>query len=285
MNYRNTKWAEEVLSLQNDNGVWNHFHTLSIPNRKYPLSTEQALRRLYVLGYRIDDAPIEKAVSFMCDCLAGKKIMPDMREKLLDWDIFTELMLSTWIRKFTLEDKKANLIAEKWAEIVGSGFMNGSYDKEASVKRYYKIYPNSPKGERLVNFLASFYQISLIANILDDKTEQVYFDYVLNNDDGIGYLANNAPLKNLPQDFKSKLASRYLAAMELLSKYNNVNCKNKILFVIHWLESQKDSNGQWDMGNAVTSLRGRRPWRTPSKEGLIHQITSHSRRGAERARA
>jgi hypothetical protein len=251
MNYKNTKCAEKILSLQNDNGVWNHFHALSIPNNKHPLSTEQALRRLYILGYRIDDAPIEKAVSFMCDCLAGKKVMPDIREKLLDWDVFTELMLSTWIRKFTLEDKKANLIAEKWAEIVSSGFINGIYDRKASVKSYYKLYPSSPKGQRLVDFLASFYQVSLIANVLDDKTEQAYFNYVLNNDDGIGYLANNAPLKNLPQDFKSKLSSRYLAAMELLVNYHNVNCKNKIQFVIYWLESQKDSKGEWDMGNSV----------------------------------
>ena len=44
----------------------------------------------------------------MSDCLSGKREIPDQREKLADWDVFTSLMLSTWIRRFTkdLEERR-----------------------------------------------------------------------------------------------------------------------------------------------------------------------------------
>ena len=89
--YKDSIWAKEIIARQNREGSWGFFHTLSEP-RKYPITTEQALRRLQNLGYTIYDEPIEKAVSYMSDCLAGKKQIPDRREKLHDWDIFTNLM-------------------------------------------------------------------------------------------------------------------------------------------------------------------------------------------------
>ncbi len=72
MMYKNSKWAKEILCLQYDEGMWGYFHTLSEP-RKHPVTTEQALRRLQILGYTIDDEPIQKAVEYMNDCLIGYK--------------------------------------------------------------------------------------------------------------------------------------------------------------------------------------------------------------------
>jgi len=74
--YKNSKWASEILNLQNEDGLWGYFHTLSEPS-KTPITTEQALRRLFILGYSIIDEPIQKCVSYMNDCLLGKKQMPD----------------------------------------------------------------------------------------------------------------------------------------------------------------------------------------------------------------
>jgi hypothetical protein len=34
-------------------------------------------------------------------CLSGKRQMPDIWGKTHDWEIFTGLMLSAWIRRFT----------------------------------------------------------------------------------------------------------------------------------------------------------------------------------------
>lgn len=52
--YKNSKWSKEIISLQKEEGLWGYFHTLSEPD-KYPITTEQALRRLLILGYTIED--------------------------------------------------------------------------------------------------------------------------------------------------------------------------------------------------------------------------------------
>jgi len=60
---KNCKWAKHILGLQQEDGTWGlEFHSLSVPTKKYPLTTEQALRRLYVLGFDVNDAPIRKTV-------------------------------------------------------------------------------------------------------------------------------------------------------------------------------------------------------------------------------
>ena len=43
MAHKNGKIAEEIIALQNADGTWgNEFHSLSIPNKKKTLTTEQA---------------------------------------------------------------------------------------------------------------------------------------------------------------------------------------------------------------------------------------------------
>ena len=128
LEYKNSKWASKIIELQRDDGSWGYFHTLSNPTKQNPITTEQAIRRLEILGYTIDDEPISKVVSYMQDCLVGKRTIPDRREKLHNWDIFTELMLSTWIRRFTKNDNNAKNAAKKWAEIMSTAFRKGIND-------------------------------------------------------------------------------------------------------------------------------------------------------------
>ena len=73
--HKDTKWAKQIIALQEDDGKWGCFHSLS---KFYgaPLTTEQALRRLERLGYSIEDECISRAVAYMDDCLTGR---------LLDW--------------------------------------------------------------------------------------------------------------------------------------------------------------------------------------------------------
>ena len=214
--YKDSIWAKEIIMSQNREGSWGYFHTLSEPN-KYPITTEQALRRLQILGYTIDDEPIQKAVSYMSDCLAGKKQTPDRREKLHNWDIFTDLMLSTWIRRFTNKINKANSVAETWANIVTQAFSKGEYLHADYVNAYVSAFGMMPRGGRLVDFV-SFYLVSLLADQLDESTESKVFNYIMNNEDGIYYVYGQR-LSVLPPTFTSKQASRYLGAIEIISLY------------------------------------------------------------------
>lgn len=247
--YKDSKWASEIIRLQKDDGSWGCFHSLSNRSKSNPITTEQALRRLEILGYTIQDKPILKAVSYMHDCLVGKKAIPDRREVVHNWDIFTALMLSTWIRRFTKDDDKANDVGKMWAGIISQSFKDGVYDHHLYVDAYKKVHRLGPKGGRLID-IANFYHISLVSDLLDDKIALALMDYILQSQSGVYYIYSNQ-LSKLPQTFKSIEASRYIAAIELLAEYRNSGCKDKLMFVVEWLNIHKEPEGFWDMGPKV----------------------------------
>lgn len=247
--YKNSKWAAEIIELQKDDGSWGYFHTLSNPSRQNPVTTEQAIRRLEILGYTIEDEPILKAVSYMQDCLTGKKAIPDRREKVHDWDIFTELILSTWIRRFTKTDNNANKAAGKWAEIISTVFEKGTYDKQLYIDTYKKVHGLPDRCGRIIDY-ANFYYVSLMSDMLDDNIASTVMDYILQYKTGIYYIYEKQ-ISILPQTFKSKEANRYIAAIELLSEYKNPGCREKLMFAVDWLKVNKEPEGYWDMGSTV----------------------------------
>ena len=69
MKYKSGIWAEEIISMQQPDGSWGYFHTLSQPTKEQPITTEQALRRLKILGFTKDDTPIMNAIQYMETCL------------------------------------------------------------------------------------------------------------------------------------------------------------------------------------------------------------------------
>lgn len=247
--HKNGKWASEIIALQQDDGHWGYFHTLSDPTPQQPITTEQALRRLRMLGFTKDDPVVAKALSYMHDCLKGRKEIPDRREKLHNWDIFTALMMSTWIRKFTADDPVANSVADKWSTVITAAFASGYYDPASYVETYRKIFGLKPRGGRLTDFV-SFYPISLLTGEINRQIEKAYFDYVLSHEAGIYYIHGRS-LLHLPGEFKSVHASRYLAAIEILSEYPNEYCKKRLKFVSDWLNDNRDADGCWDMGSAA----------------------------------
>lgn len=244
--HKDSKWAKQIIALQEDDGKWGCFHTLY----KYygtPLTTEQALRRLERLGYSIEDECINKAVAYMSDCLNGKKAIPDRREKGCDWDIFSALMLAAWIRRFTHDDLTANEVAGQWGTILTSAFATGEYSREGYITAYRAMFGKRPCGGRLIDFV-QFYTISLLHDCLDQKTENALLDYTIHHESGIYYIYDSR-LDVPPPVFESKRASHYLAAIELLSKFPQA--KYKLLFVLDWLNKNKTANGGWDMGRSA----------------------------------
>lgn len=244
--HKNTKWSHKIISLQDDEGKWGWFHSLS-QFYNSPITTEQALRRLKYLGFTIEDECIKKAVFYMNDCLTRKKEIPDRKEKIQDWDIFSDLILATWIRIFVKDNAAANTVAEKWSKLITSAFKGGKFDYDRYVDTYAKVLRLPQKGARILD-CTTFYPVSLVAGLLDKKTENAYIEYLLNNKNGIYYIYD-CKIADVPKNFQSKTASRYLGAIELLSEY--AASKNKLKFVLKWLKENKNANGKWDMGNVV----------------------------------
>ena len=244
--HKESKWAKNIIAMQESDGKWGCFHSLS-QFYNSPITTEQALRRLERLGYTIKDECIQKAVAYMNDCLVGKKSIPDRQEKVHDWNIFTSMILATWIRRFTLENPNANKIAKQWADVIFCAFEDGVYNHSKYVSAYYEILGMKPNGGRLIDFM-NFYSISMLSNCLDEKTEIALMEYALNKEGGIYYIYDKQ-LSIVPVCFESREASRYLGAMELLSKYKYA--KRNLRFVSDWLIANKNENGKWDMSKIV----------------------------------
>ena len=202
--YKNGKWAKKIIDLQKDDGSWGYFHSLSLPTPQQPMTTEQAIGRLRLLGFTKDDAVIKKAISYMHDCLAEKNVMPDRREKQGDWDVFMNLMLATWIRRFTRNDVLANEVAKKWHHIVEVSFSNGKYNPDAYINTLYDIMKPKcgvAKSKQLTR-IDTYYPISLLVGEIDESIEKAYFDYIMNSATAYYYGVEGA-ITRLPNDFSS----------------------------------------------------------------------------------
>jgi hypothetical protein len=186
----------------------------------------------------------------MNDCLAGKKVTPDRREKQFDWDIFVDLILATLIRRFTRDDVLANEVAKKWRSIVETAFSSGKYDADLYINALYEILEPKYGNVKRATRLDTYYPISLLAGEIDKSIEKAYFDYIINSETGYYYGFEGAITK-LPNEFQSKEASRYLSAIEIYCEYPNKYCKDKLRFVVDWLNDNKNVNGKWDMGAYV----------------------------------
>ena len=240
--------GKKIIDLQQNNGSWGYFHSLSNPTPKQPMTTEQALRRLEILGFTIEDKPIKKAVKYMDNCLNGKDRIPDREEKLHNWNVFTGLMLSTRIKIFTDDNKTVNNIAKKWSDLINTSFSQNIYDHNVYVKTYEKVFgiKTNPKAGRLIDFV-NYYPVSLLTNELDKKIEPYYFEHVLKHKFGIYYIYDKK-LTEAPAKFQSKIKSNYLRAMELLAKYNNPECKKQLNYVVKWLKENMVKHNEWDIG-------------------------------------
>lgn len=248
MDYRNGMIAKQIIALQNEDGTWgNGFHSMAVPTDRYPLTTEQALRRLKILGYTIEDAPVRKAVDCMCSCLRGERKIDDYWEKTIDWELYTQLMLSAWVKIFEPENDLALAFAGKWARIMEATFESGEADLKAYQEAYISEFRSTAKAPRELDFV-TFYVISLLQGMLTENTEHGMLDYVIGHPKGIYYIYEK-PLNRPPENFNSRQASCYLGAIEILAGYKTA--REKLGFVVDWLEQHKDGNGQWDMGPKV----------------------------------
>lgn len=244
MNYKDGKWAGKILDSRNDEGMWGNFHTLSQPVGNRPITTEQAIRRLRILGFTKEDAVIQTVLERMCLCVRGKRKIDDYYEKTHDWALFEKLMLSAWIRLFDPDNEAAIQVARVWAAIAERAFSSGQYDRNADAEAFAAQFGRKPKSGFETGF-GMFYHVVLLQGILMPETENLLLDYYIARPEGIYYIYDK-PLCVLPEAFASKMTSHYLAAIEVLSGYRQAG--EKLRFATEWLKSNRDEHGQWDLG-------------------------------------
>lgn len=242
--YKNGKWAAQILSMRREDGLWGNFHTLSRPVAGRNYTTEQAIRRLYYLGYTAEDEIIQPVLKRMEQCITGERAIDSYSEKKHDWPFFEQLMLSAWLRMFDPQNEVALTIAAQWAHVVEKSFAGGYYSKSNDIEAFSAWKMRKPKSSFETGF-GMFYHAALLPGVLTSKTEDLFLDYYLSKPDGMFYIYDK-PLHQPPSVFTSRQASCYLAAIEVLSRYGQA--KHKLIFVKEWLDSNRDENGQWDFG-------------------------------------
>lgn len=242
--YKTGKWAKQILDSRDSEGMWGNFHTLSEPVGNKAITTEQAIRRLRILGFTKEDEPIQLVLDRMCLCVSGRKKIDNYYEKTHDWVLFEKLMLSAWIRIFEPENEIAMGVAKQWGEIAQKSFSSGQYNRDDDIAAFTSQFGRKPKSGFETGF-GMFYHAALLKGILSPATENLLLQYYLAKPDGIYYIYDkclNAP----PNVFASKKTSQYLAAIELLAGYGQA--RGKLGLVAEWLDSHKDAHGQWDLG-------------------------------------
>lgn len=247
MNHKNGKWAKQILGARNEEGMWGNFHTLSIPTGNKPITTEQAIRRLRILGYTKEDAPVRDVLERMCLCVSGRQKIDGYSEKTHDWPLFEKLMLSAWIRLFDPENEVALSVAGQWAVIAERAFRSGEYRREDDMEAFALEFGRKPKSGFETGF-GMFYHAVLLRGVLTEKTENRLLDYYIERAEGIYYIYDK-PLAMPPEPFASKKASHYLAAIETLADYGQA--PEKLGFVADWLMANRKEDGQWDFGSGA----------------------------------
>jgi len=240
--------AARIIEKQNPDGAWGQFHSLSASNRRdKQVTTEMALRRLQNLGFAMEDACIRRAVDYMDTCLRGQISIPDPREKLHDWDAFTDMMLAAWIRRFTPDNPRANAVADLWTRVIGAAFAGETCDQAAYADAFTQALGHKPRGGRFVDFV-SLYQVSITTAMFDEVTDARFVRHVLHHPQGIYYVYDR-PLCVLPEVFASKQTTRWLAAIDLLAEHPTA--KAQLGFAADWLLQNRNPDGTWDLSPAA----------------------------------
>ena len=247
MTYKDGKWAKQIIELQHEDGSWGYFHSLSQPTKEQPMTTEQALRRLRILGFTADDEHICRALTYIEKCLTGEISIPDRTEVKPDWPLFLNTIFAANLNLFIPKHELVAVIAAQWAEIVEKSFSKGLFEQVLYDEAYKTVL--RPKGKNIDYFksLVNFYPLVLLSDKLLPETERQMLDYVFNYPGGIYYMGNTHSINEIPAVFASPEASRYFASGELISRYGIA--REKLAFFVDWLNVNKDENGQWDFGS------------------------------------
>ena len=237
---------DPLVALQHPDGSWGCLHSLSQPTPARPFTTEQALRRLQVLGLTRDDPPIQRALDYLHAVMAHRAVPPDRREKGLHWDRFEQMIAAAWIRVFSPQDEPAREVARFWAELMQGALAAGTFDEQAYAQAYRQRIPPLHKGECLIS-VAQFYMVTLLRGMLAPEADAAFVAHLLQAPGGIYYVYEGC-LAQPPEVFASRQTSRYLAALECLAGYRCA--PEKLRFAADWLRAHRAQDG-WDLGAAA----------------------------------
>jgi hypothetical protein len=182
----------------------------------------------------------------MVACLRGERMIDDYSEKKHDWQLFTKMMLSAWVKLFDPGNDQALIFARQWAYVAERSFAGGVFDRDSHAEAFMEQFGRPPRPQSGFEMGYGYlYDAYLLQGILSPETERHYLDFCLSRPDGIYYVGSGR-LDKLPPTFASRQTSLYLAGLEALAGYGQAY--DRLGFAAVWLNANKNTDGTWDLG-------------------------------------
>ncbi|MDR0946525.1 MAG: hypothetical protein LBM87_02085 [Ruminococcus sp.] len=270
----NSKWVKQILDLQHEDGSWGFFHTLSNPTKAQPMTTEQALRRLRVLGLTKDDEPIKRAIAHMERLLTDEIPGLDRIEKSPNWAINRSRIIAADILRFDRTNSIALGIAKRWVLVMEQACASGTVDFDVYLSCYLNEFGiplmiNADKAKKQCgNDICNYYPAVMYAGLQTERAENAWLDYLLQYQGGMYYVYEK-PLNIVPTVFASKQTSYWLAALEVIADYRLA--LKKLGFVVDYLMQNQLSPHVWDLGQQA-------------KDGIYFPLSDSWRKAEDRQR-
>lgn len=231
---------EKIKTLQKEDGSFGPFHSMS---KTSSITTEKILRRLYFLKVDKSNEVLNKTLKYVKKCLYREIEIPDRREKVTHWDVFLDLMFSSWLITFGYEDSKVNENINRWVHVISSSIENNEFNFDKYKENFEAEFGKLKSGMRAID-PTNYYMVTLLNGRLNQNDSIAYFNYILKR--GIYYIFGEN-LQNIPETFSNSKTIYYLYAIKLASVYN----KNSrfLLKVKDWINNNKNSDGYWYFDN------------------------------------
>jgi hypothetical protein len=270
----NSKWIKQILELQHEDGCWGYFHTLSNPTKAQPMTTEQALQRLCILGLTKDDEPIKRAIAYMERLLTGEIPDPDRIEKSPNWAVNRPRLIAADILRFDRTNKIALGIAKRWVSVMEQACATGAIDFDVYLSCYLNefgipLMKNTDKAKKQCgNDICNYYPAVMYAGLLTERAENAWLYYLMQYHGGM-YYVYGMKLNTPPSEFASGQTSYWLAALEVIADYRLAS--EKLGFARDYLMQNQLSPGVWDLGQQT-------------KDGIYFPISDSWRKAEDRQR-
>ena len=240
----NSKVVKRITDQQLSDGSWDRFHTLSARSTTR-ITTENAIRRLLVLGLGKKDIPLQKAFSYMEQYLLRQIDYRDHKESFSDWREINELFTATWMLEIDSTSSIAGKVADKWASLITKCFGGPLFNYMNYLAAFQEIF-NVKAGKRVWN-IESFHIVSIVRNRLDPLIEDRFIRHILNDDRGLYYMPSSGKLASIPSEFMSRSAVSFVWSHHLLSRYPSYSKYS--VEVYDWLMANQSDDGLWDFGS------------------------------------
>ena len=267
-----SKWVNQLVAEQNDNGGWSRFHSMNSKVRHKIPTTEYAVFKARFLGLEQDDAILARAQCYCEGLLDGTIPWPEDEGKEPNdrWPVGEEMFVSATLAMIDPRHPRVQSVVEKWCHIAEAVFASGAYDPKAEWRAHCRLTgATTMRNSYLV--LDNRYALTLLGCAqpgLKAYIERTLLDWLWQLPHGIGYLG--VPLHIPVSQHQPRALGWWFTSHWILSRFGA--WQEMIKTDVDALWSMQTPDGFWDFDAkaGLYNFHLSESWRKP-KNRLIDQ--------------